>query len=257
MKKVKIGKRIVEIYDAVDELPIKRFHKFNRYMLVDSGIGSDLTDINMHIGKIMRYVDKSDKENAKKQLENLRQSLYMVSQETNVNHLSFMVLIKSIDGKEIYDLSDDNMRRLLEMFHNESKSFFDKLIQFVKKKIDSELNLYFPGHFDDASIKEYYDRVRQRTLFQLDSIIREKDNSNKINEIDDFLLLLAKPKIFSGKESVEIKYEKQFEEMCLFLKKELSVEPNDMTVLQFYGSFEYIKKNKPKQTKNGRKSHQV
>lgn len=257
MKTVKIGRRVLEIYDSIDELPIKRFHKFNKFMLVDAGVGSDLASINMHISKIAGYIERADKENAKKQLENFRQALYMVSQETNIKHLSFMVLIKSIDGKEVHDLSDENMKRLLEIFKNEPASYLDKLLQFVKKKIDQELSLFFPGQFDDAAVKEYFDKIKHRTLAQLDEIIRGSDNSAKIDEIDGFLLNLVKPKMFAGKESAEIKYEKQFEEMCLFLKKEISVDPNDMTVLQFYNAFEFIKKNKPKQTKNGRKSNKV
>lgn len=134
MKTIKVGKRSVEIYDSIDELPIKRYHKFNKYMLVDSGIGSDLNDINDHISKILRYIDKSDKKNAKTQLENMRQSLYLISQETNIRHLSFMVLIKSIDGKEVYDISDENLKRLLKQFENESKGFLNRLIESVKKK---------------------------------------------------------------------------------------------------------------------------
>lgn len=254
MRTETVGKNKIEIYDSIDELPIRRFHKFNKYMLVDAGIGSDLNDINDHIFKTIRYVDKGDKENAKRQLDNLRQSLYMVSQETNIKHLSFMVLIKSINGKEVHDLSDDNMKRLLKFFENESKSFLDKLIEFVKKKIDEELNLYFPGHFDDASVKEYYDKIKQRVLLQLDTILRGNDNEDKIERIEDFLLSLAKPKVFSGKESAEIQYDKQFEEMCLFLKHELSIEPEEMTVLQFYNSFEYLKKLKKP---NGRKSNKI
>lgn len=254
MKTVKVGKKTIEIYDSIDELPIKRFHKFNKYLLVDSGIGSDLNDINDHIAKIKRYVNSNDKSNANRQLDNLRQSLYMVSQETHLRHLSFMVLIKSINGKEVHDLSDENLKKLLKEFENESKSFLDRLIESVKKKIDQELNLYFPGNFDDASVKEYYDKIRNRALLQLDAIIRDVDNDEKIDKIEEFLLTLAKPKVFSGKDSVEIKYDKQFEEMCLFLKQELSVEPQDMTVLQFYNSFEYLKKQKKP---NGRKSTKI
>lgn len=135
MRQVKIGKKLVEIYDSIDELPIKRFHKFNKYVLVDSGVGSDLSDINDHINRTLGFVNKSDKDNAVKQLENLRQCLYLISQETNIKHLSFMILVKSIDGKEIYDISDENLKHLLKIFENESKGRLDKLIELVKKKL--------------------------------------------------------------------------------------------------------------------------
>ena len=49
MKREVINNHIVILYDSIDELPIIRFHKYNKYMLIDSGIGSDLNDINVHI----------------------------------------------------------------------------------------------------------------------------------------------------------------------------------------------------------------
>jgi hypothetical protein len=246
MKTIEVKGKKVEIYDSIDELPIKRFHKFNKYMLVDSGIGSDINDINEHIAKISRYIDKADKLNAKTELENLRQSLYLISEGVNVKHLSFMVLIKSINGKEIVDISDEGMKKLLDYFGSLELNFFNRLIQSIKKKIEDELDVYFPGRFDDSSVKEYYDKLKHRTLLELDSLIRKKNNSDLIDKVDDYLLSLAKPKVFSGKESSEIKFDKQFEEMCLFLSKELSMDMNKTTVLQFYNAFDYIKKiNKP------------
>ena len=100
MKTIEIGKYKVELYDSIDELPIKRFHKFNKYLLVDAGVGSDLNDINDKIGRIMRFVELSDKINANMELENLRQALYLVSQGTNVRHLALMVLVKVSMGRK-------------------------------------------------------------------------------------------------------------------------------------------------------------
>ncbi len=115
-----------------------------------------------------------------------------------------------------------------------------------KKKISQELNVYFPGRFDDAATKEYYDKLRDRALLILDSIIRENNNDEKIKKIDDYLLTLSKPQLFSGKESAEIEFDKQFNEMTIFLKEKLSIDIDKTTVLEYYQSFEYIKKTMPK-----------
>jgi hypothetical protein len=157
-----------------------------------------------------------------------------------------MVLIKSINGKEVHDLSDENLKKMLSFFALEPKSFLDKLFEMVKKKLNDELKLYFPNNFDDASIKEYYQKLKSRVLLQLQSISQQKSNAEAIEKIDAFLINLAKPLTFSGKDSAEIKFEKQFEEMCLHLKKEAAVEPSEMTVLQFYNAFEFIKKQSKK-----------
>lgn len=77
---------------------------------------------------------------------------------------------------------------------------------------------------------------------KLDSLIRNNDNEKRILEIDNFLFSMYKPSVFSGEKSAEIKYEKDFQNMCLFLKHQISVDPKTMSVVEFYNSFNYIKK---------------
>lgn len=250
MKITKIGRHLFEIYDSIDELPVERFHKFNKYLLVDAGVGSSVNDINEKIDRIIRFINKSDNKSAIIELDNLRQALYVVSNEMNPKHLAYLILIKSIDGKEITDLSEEGLRNNVQKkIEDQSITLFDRLFKSVKKKIDEELNLYFPDQFDDASVKEYYDRLRKRALLQLNAIIEENDNEREINIIDDFLLTFIRPRIFSGKKSVEIEYDKQFESMCLLLTKELSINIANTSVLQFYNAFEYLK---TKKRNNGR-----
>lgn len=252
MRTIQIGKHRVELFDSIDELPIVRFHKFNKYTLVDAGIGSDLNDIDNNLLRVVRHIDRSELDKAKIQVQNLRQSLFNISQGLNIKHLSFMILVYKIDGKEVFDISDENLKKIQKKFQCANTGFINKILESVKKKLEDELNVYFPGQFDDTSIKEYYEKFKNRILLQLDTFIRGNNNTKTIQEIEDFLLALARPKIFFGKENLEIRYDKQFEEMCLFLKHELSVDTNNMTVLQFYNSFEYIKK-----LKHGNKSNKI
>ena len=56
MKTGKINKHTVEIFDAIDEMPIQRFQKYNKYMLIDSGVGSDLQDILDHVERAKIYI---------------------------------------------------------------------------------------------------------------------------------------------------------------------------------------------------------
>ena len=50
MKTAKVNGHTVEIFDSIDELNIRRFQKYNKYMLIDSGVGSDLQDIIAILG---------------------------------------------------------------------------------------------------------------------------------------------------------------------------------------------------------------
>lgn len=241
MKKIKIGNINLELYDSIDDLPIKRFYKFNKFMLVDSGIGSDLNDVSMKILSIQKHIGK-DEVKARVELENLRQSLYLISEELNAKHLAFSALIYSIDGEVVTDISDDNLKDLIHRISDAPSSKIYDYVEALKKNFNRELDLYFPNQFNSASSKEYFDRLKRRVILRLDEIIEGVKNSDKIQEIDDFLFSLSDPKPFSGKNSVEIEYHKQFEEMSLFLQKNLSVSISEMSTLQFYNAFEYLKK---------------
>ena len=241
MKIVKINKHTVEIFDAIDEMPIQRFQKYNKYLLIDSGVGSDLQDILDHVDRAKIYA-KANPALAITELENLRQALYLVSEEMSPRYMAFAVLVNKIDGKPANDLSDAGLKRVLDTLNEAKKGWLDGVLNFVKKKIDRELSLYFPGRFEDASVKEYFDQLRTHTLLKLKHIISGENVTQACKNIKISLAMLMKPRIFSGNKSAEIAYDKQFEEMCLILSQNLQVQAQNMTVLQFYNAFEYLKR---------------
>lgn len=134
MREEKIAGHRLEIYDSIDELPVSRFQKYNKLMLIDTGVGGDLQDINAHISKIHGYL-KTDINLAVRELDNLRQNMYMISQEMSPKYLAFMALVKSIDGKVIFDFSEKNLKVTLQKLSSVKKKTLDKLIEGLKKKL--------------------------------------------------------------------------------------------------------------------------
>lgn len=252
MKVGKINKHKIEIFDAIDEMPIQRFQKYNKYMLIDSGVGSDLQDILDHVERAKIYI-KANPAMAVAELDNMRQAIYLVSEEMSPKYMAFAVLVNKIDGKPADDLSDVGLKKVLETLKDAPKTWIDRILDSVKKKIDRELSLYFPGKFEDATTKQYFDELRSHTLLRLKHIITGEDVEQACKEIEIRLAMLIKPRIFSGKRSAEIAYDKQFEEMCLVLSQNLQVQPQRMTVLQFYNAFEYLKKQAKKNKRNAKK----
>lgn len=76
----------------------------------------------------------------------------------------------------------------------------------------------------------------------LQSIIDDVDKQDDIDEIDSFLFNLHKPKSFSGVNSVEIKYDKQFETSCMLISQKTGMKAKEMTVLEFYNTLSNINK---------------
>lgn len=241
MKSLLINKKIVRVYDSIDEMPIVNFQKYNKYLLIDSGIGSDADDIDAHIVKIAKFIKANNNKKALQELQNMRQNMYMVNNEISPKYLAFAALIHSIDGKEVNDLSDDGLKKLLQDLKDIKHSKVIDFLLWLKKKVTSELETYFPGDFVNPKEKEAYDKLKNRTLLVLDSIINDTDNTEQIELIDTMMLNMHIPKVFIGSESVEVKYDKQFESTCLLIAQKTNMDARKMTVLQFYNAIDNIK----------------
>lgn len=250
MKSLLINNKVVKVYDSIDEMPIINFQKYNKYLLIDSGIGSDSDDIDAHIVKIAKYIKANDNKKALQELQNMRQNIYMVNSEISPKYLAFAALIHSVDGKEVNDLSDSGLKKLLQDLKEVKHSKVIDFLLWLKKKVTSELEIYFPGDFVNPKEKEAYDKLRVRTLLVLDSVINDTDNSEQIEAIDIMMLNMHTPKIYIGSESVEVKYDKQFESTCLLIAQKTNMDARKMTVLQFYNAIDNIKAQAEAEAKN-------
>ena len=243
MVTTKIGKHTVEMYDTIDELPIVRFHKYQKLLLIDSGVGSDIAAFDQRTEKMRRYLMDGKTEKAQQELENLRQSVFMIQNEINPKHRAFAVLVAKIDGRECNDLTDDALLRITAELQDVPEKELTAQLEAVKKKIDGELRTYFPDLFADSTVKEYYDLLKKRTLGVLQNIIDGVDNPDATPEIEKLttaLITYSNPKCFSGPESAEIQFDRQFENICLVLSEQLHVKPKEYTVLEFYNAFDFV-----------------
>ena len=239
MRTIELAGKKVELYDDIEALPIARFHKYNKMLLVEAGIGSDLAGFDTRIEKAIRFSRSKTPQYAATELENLRQSVYFIQNELSPKYLAFAVLVKSIDGNPCNGLSDEGLQRTISLLQDVPNNEMTAQLEAVKKKIDEELRIYFPRLFDDASEKEYYDKLKLRAMVMLDGILN--DEKAKPDELDDELITYSKPQCFTGRDSVEISYDKQFESMCLILGKNLHTDPKKFSVLEYYNAYEYLK----------------
>ena len=244
MKTIELAGHVVVIYDSIDELPIKRFHVYNRYLLVDAGIGSDITDFDNHVERVVQYIKQGDNTNAGKEMDNLRQNVFLILNQQSVEHLSFACLVKQIDGVRYDDMSQEGLEKVLELLGGASVKEFTEAMSSVKKKIDDELILYFPALFDDVRTREYYDIVKRLTLTMLQQITEgtTEERKAKATALHNQLLLYSKPKVYTGHDGIEVQHDKEFETMCLIIAQETGADAKRMTTLEYYNAYEYIKK---------------
>lgn len=251
MRRIKIGRHTVEYYDSIDTLPVIRFHKFQKMMLVDSGVGGDIESFDRHMERIKRYFAKGNTENALREIDNVRQCVWMIQNGLRPSHLAFAALVVSIDGCVCDDLTDDALRELANKLGDVLENELDSAVLAAKKKMSDDLTLYYPNLFEDGDTKEYYDRIRERTLKVLNGIVNGSDNpleDGDVERLTDEIICWTKPDTFVGADGAEIRFDKRFENMCVILTKETGRNAKDMTVMEFYTAFDYVK-NKAKHCK--------
>lgn len=241
MKTIKLNGKAVTLYDGIEELPMPRFHRYNKYLLLDAGIGSDLAAFDRHTERILAYLRQKDEKNAMVELDNMRQNVYFILQNVAPTQLSFAALVISINGEPCNDLSDEGLRKTFEKINGMTVQEFQENFESFKKKIESELRAYFPQLFEDAETKEFYDILKNRTLLQLREITDGKTDEDKLSKLTDRITTYTKPRLFSGSKNSEIEYDKCFENLCLAISQNLHTNPKRMTVLEFYNAYEYVK----------------
>jgi hypothetical protein len=242
MRTVRLGKHQVSLYTSIDELPMERFHRYNKMLLIDAGIGSDITAFDAHIEKVVRYIQNGDRENAAKEMENMRQNVYVIQTEQSPANLSFAVLVKEIDGKACNDISDEGLERVRAMLSDVTRKEMTTEFSEVKKKIEGELMEYFPSLFSNVEEREYYDNMKRLAVEKLGQITNgESERSRKhIAELEDRLVLAVKPKVFTGKDAFGVQHDKSYVKMCLMISTNLNVDARSMTVLEYYTAGEYL-----------------
>jgi len=116
MIEIKFGglkKTTLLMYDDIDQLPIERFNKANKYWMLHDNIGSSISDFDAnHFNKLALLA--GEKQKCIAELNNFRILVFNIQNEINVEHLSFACLVHSVNGEEQTDLSEDALKRLLK-----------------------------------------------------------------------------------------------------------------------------------------------
>lgn len=234
-----VNGNIVKLYDSIDELPVINFQKYNKYLLIDAGLGSDVEDIDRHIVNLAKLIG-SDPRKAQQELLNMRQAIIMINSEVSPRHLAFAALIHSLNGQKVTDLSDEGLRNILTRLQKVKRSWLIEQLLKLKKKLEFEIESFFPQDVSPQE-KQSFDIIKKRAILVLKGLSEPKKYQAEIEEIDRYLLSLYQPKVFSGNLSVEIQYEKNFESSCLLIAQKTNLDPKSLTVLQFYNALEQIK----------------
>lgn len=249
MKTQRFGNHKITYYDSINELPVTRFHVYNKMLLIDSGIGSNITDFDSHIERTMAFLAEKKTEEAQLELQNIRQNVYLIQNQLSPKHLAFAAIVKEVDGKPCEDISDEGLKATMKLYEDLTIGSLDDELESAKKKIEEGLEVYFPELFSDSSVKEYYTLKAKRAKLILKGIIEKQDNKKELEQVTNEILTFSKPKTFDGAHSVELAADRQFEKICLIITEHLHCNPKAMSVMEFYSAFDYLNEKMKKTNK--------
>lgn len=102
-----------KLFESIDDLPAENYSYFNKYLLIDSGIGSDFVEIDtLHLNTITTLL--KDPQKLPGEIQNLRSLIWNIINGINLKHLAFGCLIHSINNEPVTDLSAENLKLIIK-----------------------------------------------------------------------------------------------------------------------------------------------
>ena len=126
------------LYDSIDELPILRFHAYNKMLLIDAGVGSDLNDWDAHIEKAIRFIRKEKPDLAKKRWIICGKTFISSNPPYRQKYLAFACWLSPWTGTEYNDMTADGLQKVLDLFADAPNAELTAQLEAVQKKIDGE-----------------------------------------------------------------------------------------------------------------------
>ena len=254
MRTVHHNEHKIEIFDSVEDLPILRFQGFNLNAMIDSGIGSDAQAFWAKIEGIRSRM-RTDLKGADQELVNLYQCLQLVISKMSPDFRAFCFLVDSVNGRKVTDadLTDTGIEKLMAELNSMRipVGLIRRILESVKKKLDAEFEIFFPGMSANVMTSDFYRKVRKIAMLEA-GIILGQNTIDEIHHVERELYAAHKAKDFSGANGLEAKTKRAFEDMCAAITKaQIATDPRRMSVFSFYRALEIFEKTRPK-TQNQR-----
>jgi hypothetical protein len=123
--------------ESIKELPIDRYSEFQKYLLQDSGMGSDIESVARHFEKIDIFLAANKVQEAINERTNQHFNFFFMLNQINITHLSFAVLVSSITDQPITDYSETALLTVSKQLGKQGFTHEQlvEILEDVKKKL--------------------------------------------------------------------------------------------------------------------------
>jgi len=114
MKTIEHNGHKIEVFNGADNLPMKRYQRFNKFLMLDVEVGSSFEDYDRRTAKAVEFLKKKMIDEAIQEIHNRRQMVYNAFQEYSPKNNALVILIHSIDGEVFTDYSADGLSKVID-----------------------------------------------------------------------------------------------------------------------------------------------
>lgn len=118
-------------------MPIDVFAEFQKYVIQDSGIGSNMDDVTNHYATLYKYLANGMSGEAATECYNLYQNIFLMLSKISIESICFACFVHSIDEKETLDYSEANLRETAKRLAKAgvTQGHVSDILEDLKKKL--------------------------------------------------------------------------------------------------------------------------
>jgi hypothetical protein len=241
------GKHEIELWDSIHNLPVLRFQRFNKYQMQSIEIGNTFEDYDRRTVKALQFTRKGMTDEAIQELENRRQTVYNALNEFSPVGRCLAILVKRIDSRDYSQgFAPDDLDRVLEHLERIGLGMdvtIDKLAE-IKKKIETELVVYFPTFFPKNGNRQQTALRIRRMKMMLDGIIEpEQTNDDHLFSVEKEILETDRPNKWNVwvDGNMERVLEVEFRKFGIAVMEHSSESIEQISTFTFYSTVEHLK----------------
>lgn len=127
----------IELFGSIKELPIARYRLLQSLLIQDSGIGDNMAAVDERLQRIIMFASTGKADETKEEAMNLRYTFFSMLSKLNYKSKAFACFIWKINGVESRDISDEGLKRTVEIIESFGTSMeqLEAWFEDVKKKL--------------------------------------------------------------------------------------------------------------------------
>lgn len=147
MNTCSVGGHKVELYSSIDEMPMANYHKFNKYLMFESGLAPNANGVIGHLSRMSELLSAEEYDKLRLEIQNTYQAVSFIMEEMSPISMAFACMVHKIDGELVTDLSDEAMKLLSYRLNRERAKVLRSNVEELKKKLTLNLKPTFLSRF--------------------------------------------------------------------------------------------------------------